>query len=52
MDGSVRDALQKNSWMGRPMPRREDDRLLRGQGLFVDDLQVKDCLVLEMLPGS
>ena len=49
MDGSVRDALQMNGWMGRAMPRREDNRLLRGQGLFVDDLQVKGCLFLDVL---
>ncbi|RUS58992.1 xanthine dehydrogenase family protein molybdopterin-binding subunit [Pseudorhodobacter sp. E13] len=49
MDGSVRNALQNSSWMGRAMPRREDDRLLRGQGVFVDDLQAPDCVFLEVL---
>jgi carbon-monoxide dehydrogenase large subunit len=49
MTGSVRSALQTNGWIGRKMPRREDARLLRGRGLFVDDLQAEGSLFLEVL---
>lgn len=37
------------AWTGRPMARREDGRLLRGQGRFVDDLAPDSALVLEVL---
>lgn len=40
-----------SGWIGRAMPRREDDRLLRGAGRFVDDLRARaaDALHLELL---
>ncbi|MQY28707.1 molybdopterin-dependent oxidoreductase [Nocardia aurantia] len=31
-------------WIGRRLPRREDDRLLRGHGRYVDDLDVPGTL--------
>ena len=40
-------APQEQQWIGHRLPRREDARLLSGQGRFVDDLAPKDCLVLE-----
>ena len=42
-------APPSDPWMGRAMPRREDDRLLRGQGRFVDDLSPPDTLHLAFL---
>jgi carbon-monoxide dehydrogenase large subunit len=33
-----------NTWVGRPLRRREDQRLLTGAGRFVDDLQPPGCL--------
>ena len=33
-----------SSWVGAPVLRREDDRLLRGAGRFVDDLHVPNML--------
>ncbi|MBB1159006.1 MULTISPECIES: xanthine dehydrogenase family protein molybdopterin-binding subunit [Amycolatopsis] len=34
----------KSGWIGRPMARVEDDRLLRGQGRYVDDLALPRSL--------
>jgi aerobic carbon-monoxide dehydrogenase large subunit len=36
-------------WIGRAMPRREDPRLLRGQGQFVDDITPDGTLYLEVV---
>ena len=33
-------------WIGRSLERREDDRLLTGQGEYLADLRVPDCLHL------
>jgi carbon-monoxide dehydrogenase large subunit len=33
-----------SSWVGAPVLRREDDRLLRGQGRFVDDMHAAGTL--------
>ena len=32
------------SWIGRPVPRREDERILRGEARYLDDLQRPDML--------
>ncbi|GAB3360374.1 xanthine dehydrogenase family protein molybdopterin-binding subunit [Amycolatopsis echigonensis] len=32
------------NWIGRSLPRVEDDRLLRGQGRYVDDLELPNAL--------
>lgn len=34
-----RPGARQNTWAGNSVPRKEDERLLRGQGSFVDDLQ-------------
>ncbi|MYW97572.1 xanthine dehydrogenase family protein [Amycolatopsis rubida] len=34
----------KPGWIGRPVPRVEDDRLLRGHGRYVDDLDLPHAL--------
>ncbi len=33
-----------SSWVGTPVPRREDDRFLRGRGRFVDDMHAAGTL--------
>ncbi len=38
-----------NSWIGVPLPRREDDRLVRGQGRFVDDIHLPGMVHLHVL---
>ena len=37
------------AWIGKPMPRREDLRLLQGRGVFVGDLTPDGCLYLDLL---
>jgi len=37
------------AWIGKPMPRREDVRLLQGRGVFVGDLAPDGCLYLDLL---
>lgn len=36
-------------WIGRPLQRIEDERLLRGAGCFVDDLEPAGCLFVEIV---
>jgi carbon-monoxide dehydrogenase large subunit len=48
---------ETGGWIGKRMTRREDPRLLKGEGRFVDDLAPEGCLALEILrspygPGS
>lgn len=38
--------------IGHPLQRREDDRLLRGAGRYVDDMTPNDCLHLEFLRSA
>lgn len=38
-----------SSWVGARVERREDDRLLRGQGRFVDDFHPEGCLTAAVL---
>lgn len=40
---------ETGGWIGRRMTRREDPRLLRGEGRFVDDHAPEGCLALEIL---
>ncbi|HKX05790.1 MAG TPA: xanthine dehydrogenase family protein molybdopterin-binding subunit, partial [Methylomirabilota bacterium] len=38
-----------NGWIGRPLKRREDHRLLTGAGSYVDDLRPPGCLHVALL---
>ena len=38
-----------NGWIGRPLKRREDHRLLTGAGSFVDDLRPPGCAHVALL---
>jgi carbon-monoxide dehydrogenase large subunit len=40
---------QGDGWIGRPLRRREDHRLLTGAGSYVDDLQPPGCLHAALL---
>lgn len=33
-------------WVGRPLPRKEEDRLVRGRGKFADDVKMREMLYL------
>ena len=37
------------AWIGRPLKRREDHRLLVGAGRYVDDLRPADCAHVALL---
>ena len=37
------------SWVGKALPRKEDNRLLRGRGKFVDDIKLRDMLYLKFI---
>ena len=43
-DGSV-----KKRWVGQPLRRKEDDRLIRGKGKFVDDFKMAGMLYLHFV---
>ena len=34
-------------WVGQPLQRKEETRLVRGKGKFVDDIQLRDMLYLQ-----
>jgi len=36
-------------WVGKALPRKEDNRLLRGRGKFVDDIKLRDMLYLKFV---
>ena len=37
------------TWVGKSLRRKEDDRLIRGNGLFADDQQAEGMLHLYIL---
>jgi CO/xanthine dehydrogenase Mo-binding subunit len=38
-----------NNWVGKPLPRKEENRLLRGRGRFSDDVKLLDMLYLRFV---
>ncbi len=40
---------EKNNWVGKPLPRKEEDRLLRGRGKFADDIKMREMLYLNFV---
>ena len=44
--------LQRNAYVGRPVERIEDLRLLRGKGQYVDDLHIEGMLHASVLRSS
>ena len=37
------------SWVGQPLPRKEENRLLRGRGKFADDIKLREMLCLKFV---
>jgi CO/xanthine dehydrogenase Mo-binding subunit len=37
------------NWVGKPLPRKEEDRLLRGRGRFADDIKMREMLYLRFV---
>src|SRR5215470_13556387 len=40
---------QKRNWVGKAVPRKEENRLLRGRGKFADDLKFREMLYLRFV---
>ena len=36
-------------WVGKPLPRKEENRLLRGRGKFADDIKLREMLYLRFV---
>jgi carbon-monoxide dehydrogenase large subunit len=41
--------VSEQPWVGRPMPRKEDLRLVQGKGQYVDDIRLPDMAYLQIL---
>src|SRR3984893_7210179 len=39
----------KRPWVGAALPRKEEDRLLRGRGRFADDIKLREMLYLRFV---
>lgn len=39
----------KKNWVGQPLPRKEENRLLRGRGKFSDDIKLREMLYLRFV---
>jgi len=39
----------KKNWVGKSLPRKEDNRLLRGRGKFADDIKLREMLYLRFV---
>ena len=37
------------NWVGKPLPRKEEGRLLRGRGKFADDIKMREMLYLRFV---
>jgi CO/xanthine dehydrogenase Mo-binding subunit len=40
---------EKKSWVGKAVPRKEENRLLRGRGKFADDIKLRDMAYLRFV---
>jgi 2-furoyl-CoA dehydrogenase large subunit len=45
----VSTAAENGNWVGKRLPRKEDARLLRGRGKFVDDIKLHNMLYLKFV---
>jgi CO/xanthine dehydrogenase Mo-binding subunit len=45
----VSGAAQNGKWVGANLPRKEDNRLLRGRGKFIDDIKLYGMLYLKFV---
>jgi CO/xanthine dehydrogenase Mo-binding subunit len=50
---TVTEEIKKNgAWVGASLPRKEEDRLLRGRGKFADDIKLREMLYLRFVRSS
>src|SRR5438105_15126440 len=40
---------EEKKWVGKALPRKEEDRLLRGRGRFADDIKLRDMAYLRFV---
>ena len=40
---------EKKNWVGQALPRKEENRLLRGRGRFSDDIKLREMLYLRFV---
>jgi len=45
----VSSGTETKNWVGKPLPRKEEDRLLRGRGKFADDIKMREMLYLRFV---
>ena len=43
---------EKKTWVGKPVPRKEENRLLRGRGKFTDDIKLCEMLYLHFVRSA
>ena len=43
------EAADKKNWVGKPLPRKEENRLLRGRGKFSDDVKLREMLYVRFV---
>ncbi|MBV9483655.1 MAG: xanthine dehydrogenase family protein molybdopterin-binding subunit [Acidobacteria bacterium] len=41
--------MEPKNWVGKPLPRKEENRLLRGRGKFADDIKMREMLYLRFV---
>ncbi len=41
-----------STWIGKRLSRREDNRLITGQGKYLADIELEDCLVLKFVRST
>ena len=46
---SVSDNDKSKNWVGKSLPRKEENRLLRGRGKFADDIKMRETLYLRFV---
>jgi CO/xanthine dehydrogenase Mo-binding subunit len=42
-------SAEKTGWVGKSLPRKEENRLLRGRGRFADDIKLREMLYLRFV---
>jgi CO/xanthine dehydrogenase Mo-binding subunit len=42
-------SAEKKNWVGKAVPRKEENRLLRGRGKFIDDMKMRDMAYLRFV---
>src|SRR6266481_3275673 len=46
---AIKPGSEEKKWVGQALPRKEEDRLLRGLGKFADDIKLRDMAYLRFV---